>query len=151
MRVISLIGFLLLLASCQSGPVAPNLAAAPGMTAAQAVMAAADAAPRGVPGHFAMVVRRAEMVGPRLFLNSEADYRDQRNLSIAVQPHALAGLRGRFGKDLRAALVGRDIRVRGVARRVRIGIFKNNGRATRLYYYQTHVVVDSVEQISVVG
>ena len=151
MRVISLIGFLLLLASCQSGPLAPNLAAVPGMTAAQAVIAAADAAPRGVPGDFALVVRRAEMVGPRLYLNSEADYRDQRNLSIAIQAHALPGLRARFGKDLRAALVGRDIRVRGVARRVRIGIFKDNGKRTRLYYYQTHVVVDSVGQISIIG
>jgi hypothetical protein len=140
----------LLLAACQLGPASPNLTAAPGMTAPQAVLAAADAAPRGVPGNFAMVVKRVEMVGPRLFLNSEADYRDQRNLSVAIQPYALPGLRDRLGKDLRAALVGRDIRVRGVARRIRIGIFDNR-KPTGLYYYQTHVVVDSADQISIVG
>lgn len=149
MRVASLVP-LLLLGACQSGPKAPDLAAATGMTAPQAVIAAANAAPRGVSGSFALVVRRAEMVGPRLFLNSEDDYRDQRNLSIAIQPYALPGLRDRLGKDLRAALVGRDIRVRGVARRTRIGFFKN-GKPTGLYYYQTHVVVDSAAQINVVG
>jgi hypothetical protein len=149
MRVVFLLSAFLL-SSCQSGPIAPNLATAPGMTAPQAVMAAADAAPRGVPGNFALVVRRAEMVGPRLFLNSEQDYRDQRNLSIAVQPYALPGLRARLGKDLQAALVGKDVRVRGIARRIRIGIFEN-GKPTKLYYYQTHVDVDSPDQISVVG
>lgn len=139
-----------LLASCQSAPVSPNLDAAGGMSAQQAVMAAASAAPRGVPGTFALVVQRAEMVGPRLFLNSEKDYRDQRNLSIAVEPSALPLLRQAHGPDLRAALVGRDIRVRGVARRVRIG-FTSNGRPTGKYYFQTHVTVTSSAQITVVG
>jgi len=129
---------------------APNLSAASGMTAQDAVMAAANAAPRGVPGNFAMIVQRAEMVGPRLFLNSEADYRDQRNLSIAIQPYVLGALRARLGKDLRAALVGRDIRVRGIANRVRIGFFEDR-KPTQLYYYQTHVEVDSADQISIVG
>ena len=113
-------------------------------------MAAANAAPRGVPGTFGMIVKRAEMVGPRLFLNSEDDYRDQRNLSIAIQPQALPVLRQRLGGDLRAALVGRDIRVKGVARRTRIDFF-NNGKRTGKYYFQTHVSVGSSAQIEVVG
>jgi hypothetical protein len=150
MRVVAVLASAFLLVSCQSGPVAPNFASVPGMRAPQAVIAAADAAPRGVPGNFALVVRRAEMVGARLFLNSEADYRDQRNLSIAIQPHALPILRQRLGKDVGEALVNKDIRVRGVARRVRIGFF-NNGKPTGKYYFQTHVVVDSAEQISIVG
>jgi hypothetical protein len=120
------------------------------MTAPQAVMAAADAAPRGVPGNFALVVKRVDMVGPRLFLNSEEDYRDQRNLSIAIDPQALPGLRRRLGSNLRAALVGHDVRVRGLARRTRID-FINHGRRTGKYYFQTHVMVTRDEQISVVG
>jgi len=150
MRVASLVASAFLLASCQTGPAGPDLAAASGMSPQQAVMAAANAAPRGVPGDFALVVRRAEMVGPRFFLNSEADYRDQRNLSIAIEPHALTGMRDRFGKDFRAALMGAEIRVHGVARRTRIGIFEN-GKPTRLYYFQTHVSVDNASQITIVG
>ena len=149
MRILALTVFLAL-SACQSTSAGPNMTSDTAISAQQAVMAAANAAPRGVPGTFGLIVKRAEMVGPRLFLNSEADYRDQRNLSIAIQPHALPVLRDRLGNDLRAALVGRDIRVRGVARRTRITIFEN-GKPTRLYYYQTHVSVDSAAQISIVG
>lgn len=150
MRVAVPVAAAVLLSACQSSPTSPNLAMASGMTAPQAVFAAADAAPRGVPGTFALVVKRAEMVGPRLFLNSEGDYRDQRNLSIAIQPSALPILRQRLGRDLRGALVDRDIRVRGVARRTRID-FTNNAKPTGKYYYQTHVDVDSADQISIVN
>ena len=120
------------------------------MSAPQAVMAAADAAPRGVAGTFRILVNRAEAVGPRLFLNSEKDYRDQRNLSVAIQPEALPLLRKRLGPDLRSALIGREIRVAGVARRTRID-FTNNGRPTGKYYFQTHVTVSSADQITIVG
>lgn len=149
MRILALPVFLAL-SACQSPSAVSNVPAGPAISALQAVMAAADAAPRGVPGTFSLVVKRAEMVGPRLFLNSEQDYRDQRNLSIAIQPQALALLRDRLGKDLAAALRGRTIRVGGVARRTRIAIF-NNGKPTNLYYYQTHVSVGSAAQIEIVG
>ena len=149
MRLILTAAAACVLAACQPAA-GPNLAAAPAISAPEAVIAAAAAAPRGVPGTFGLVVKRAEMVGPRLFLNSEKDYRDQRNLSIAVEPSALPLLRKAHGPDLRAALLGRDIRVRGVARRVRIG-FTSNGRPTGKYYFQTHVTVTSSVQITVVG
>jgi len=134
------------LAACQSS-VPPPLTV--GMTASQAVMAAADAAPNGVTSTFALVVRRAEMVGPRLFLNSQADYRDQRNLSIAVQPGALGALRQKLGGNPQLILKGKDIRVTGVARRTRID-FIDNGKPTGKYYYQTHVVVSDPAQIAII-
>jgi len=134
------------LAACQSA-VPPPLTA--GMTASQAVMAAADAAPNGVTGTFAMMVRRAEMVGPRLFLNSQADYRDLRNLSIAIQPGALAGLKQKLGGDPVSILKGKDIRVTGVARRTRID-FTDDGKPTGKYYYQTHVAVTDPAQIAII-
>jgi hypothetical protein len=118
------------------------------MTSVEAVIAAASASGAGVRGVFAMNVRRAEQVGPRFFLNSEADYRDQRSLAIAIQPWALPGLRARFGGDLRRALLGKDIRVAGFARRERID-FTVNGRATGKYYYQTHVAVTDARQVEV--
>ena len=62
----------LLLAACD-----PSV---PPTAAAQPSVPAADAAPRGFRGTFGFKVVRAEMVGPRLFLNSYPDYRDQRNL-----------------------------------------------------------------------
>lgn len=115
---------------------------------ALAVLAAADAAPNGVPGRFAFVVQRADWVGPRLFLNSQPDYRDQRNLSIDIDPAALPGLRQLYGDDLRSALMYRPVIVDGVARRVRID-FTVYGRRTGKYYFQTHVVVTDPGQLHV--
>jgi len=135
------------LAACQSSSKPPPLTV--GMTASQAVMAAADAAPNGVTGTFALIVRRVEMVGPRLFLNSQADYRDQRNLSIAIQPGALGALRQKLGGDPQSVLKGKDIRVTGVARRTRID-FTEDGKPTGKYYYQTHVAVTDQAQIAII-
>lgn len=119
------------------------------ISAPAAVLAAADAAPRGYPGRFGMVVKRAEQVGPRLFLNSEADYRDQRSIAIAIEPLAQIALRRIHGPDLRAAFLGKAIQVDGVARRERID-FLANGRRTGKYYYQTHVAVTRADQITLV-
>jgi hypothetical protein len=145
-RFLLLLG-LAVLAACQSSSKPPPLTV--GMTASQAVMAAADAAPNGVSGTFALIVRRADMVGPRLFLNSQGDYRDQRNLSIAIQPGALAGLRQKLGGDPQAILKGKDIRVTGVARRTRID-FTEDGKPTGKYYYQTHVAVTDPAQVAII-
>jgi hypothetical protein len=113
-------------------------------------MAAADAAPAGFPGIFGFTVMRADFVGPRLFLNSYPDYRDQRNLSIAIDPRAIPGLRAAYGEDLKSAFLNREIKVQGIARRQRID-FTTDGGPTGKYYYQTHVIVREPEQIEIVG
>jgi len=121
------------------------------MAPREAIFAAADAAPGAVPGTFVMHVTATGRVGPRIYLNSEADYRDQRNLSIAISPWAAQQLAHRFGGAPEARLRGRTIAVRGAARRTRIGIFDNFHRPTGLYYYQTHVAVTDADQIRIVG
>lgn len=129
-----------------------TIAAAPEpapMAPREAIVAAADAAPRPVPGIFAMHVTATGRVGPRIYLNSERDYRDQRNLSIAISPWAAQQLAHRFGGAPETRLRGRDIEVRGQARRVRIGIFDNFHRPTGLYYFQTHVAVTDADQIRI--
>lgn len=121
----------------------------PLLTPAQAIIAAAEAAPRGaVRGVFEMSVQRAQAVGPRFFLNSQPDYRDQRNLSVAIHPIAVKAVRARFGKDLSRAFLGRTVRVFGRAERVRID-FTDHGRPNGKYYYQTHVTVFDPRQIEV--
>ena len=135
------------LAACKAETPPPLTA---GMSAQQAVMAAAEAAPKGVEGTFSLMVRNTAMVGPRLFLNSQMDYRDQRNLSIAIESSALPGLQEKLGGDPQSVLKARDIWVRGTARRVRIE-FTENGKPTGKYYYQTHVTVTEPSQISLLG
>jgi len=83
-----MLGTLLITARCAGGTsfeardrqYAP-LAATKAITPAETIRRAAEAAPRGVESRFTFTVKatgRAER--NRLFLNSEADYRDQRNI-----------------------------------------------------------------------
>lgn len=137
-----------LLAACQT-QMRPGLADRQVIAPALAVMAAADAAPGGFPGTFGFKVLRAEQVGSRFFLNSYPDYRDQRNLSVAINGAAALALRQRYGADLRAVFLGKSIEVAGIARRRRID-FTTDGRPSGKYYYQTHVDVTQPDQIRIV-
>ena len=111
----------------------------------QAVQLAAAAAPRGVSGVFALTVQATARPGP-LYLNSERDYRDPRNLTAVVLPEAAAALAQRLHGEPERELRGRRILVAGQARRVRID-FVVDGRPSGKYYYQTHVVVSDAAQI----
>ena len=113
----------------------------------EAITRAADAAPRGVRGRFVLKVRAVGRVGGRLYLNSELDYRDQRNLAVAVRPGAARATMKRLGLRRDGDFVGRRIAVDGVAERVRID-FTSNRRRSGKYYYQTHVRVNRPGQIS---
>lgn len=114
----------------------------------QAILAAAEAAPLGVKGRFAMTVRGAGRQDGNLYLNSQPDYRDQRNLTIAMPDATAARLAAALGGDPETMLIGRQVLVDGTARRVRI-FFTTNGRPTEKYYYQTHVVITDPDALSV--
>jgi Tfp pilus assembly protein PilF len=114
-----------------------------------AVMLAADSDAKVTPGIFIIDVQATGRSGGDLFLNSEPDYRDQRNLSIRILPKAQAELRRRHGADIDALFEGFRISVLGWAVRTRID-FTNDGLPTGKYYYQTHVVVNDADQIEVV-
>lgn len=114
----------------------------------EAVLGAADAAPRPLPGYFVMFVRRTGREEDRVYLNSEADYRDQRNLTISIDPAAVRELAGRYGMAPDEYLRGRLIVVAGAARRTRIDFIDHGDRSTGLYYFQTQVPVHYADQIS---
>ena len=113
----------------------------------QAVQLAAAAPRTGITGVFAMTVRATGKTN-RVHLNSELDYRDQRNLSISVEPEAAEELTSRFGSPPDVALKGKQILVTGTAKRTRI-VFISDGKPTDKYYYQTHVAVTKASQIQV--
>ena len=132
---------------CATGPslVAPDSSSA-WITPQQAILLAANSAPRGAPGIFAMTVQATGTQDGQVFLNSELDYRDQRNLTIALTPAAARQLRERLGEDPLTSLKNRSILVTGAARRAQIYFFSNGKRSDK-YYYQTHVDVSSADQL----
>lgn len=97
-----------------------------------------------------MEVRAAGRQYGRLFLNSELDYRDQRNLTIAIPEGIAQGWADYLGGDPASILIGKKIRVTGTAERVTIW-FYSEGIRTGNYYFQTHVRISSVSQIKVLG
>lgn len=141
-----LLGSLLVLAGCMvpSRPATPERWLDPSM----AVMLAAAAGPgRGVDGVFALTVRASGSDRGQLYLNSERDYRNPRNLSIALTPQAQRELAGRLEPDSIRALHGRQVRVQGQARLVRIDFTHRDGQPSGSYYYQTQVRVERASQL----
>lgn len=119
------------------------------LSPAQAVMNAAEM-PAGVGGVFEMVVRATGRQGPYLYLNSEADYRDPRNLSIVIAPAEERALADRLGGSVEEIVRKKVIAVRGTARKTRID-FMADGRPTGKYYFQTHLNLQSARDLTVEG
>ena len=114
----------------------------------EAIERAAAVPDVGITGVFVLTVKRTDKVGHTYFLDSESDYRNQRNLSIAVSQAAANDLQKQLGAQLETALRGKQILVTGTAKRVKIG-FAVRGQPTGKYYYQTHVAVEKASQIKV--
>lgn len=137
------------LSGCASAPQpVANQASRAWITPVQAILLAADAAPRSVHGTFAMRVQSTGVQGNSTFLNSELDYRDQRNLTVALGPRTLDQLWKRLGADPLVALKGRNILVTGSAIRTKIYFFVD-GEMTDKYYYQTHVNITDASELVV--
>lgn len=113
----------------------------------EAVLRAAAARGAGVTGVFAITVKATGRTD-KVHLNSEADYRDPRNLSIAVMPAAAGALEKTLGGPPEDLLRGKRILVTGTARTVRIDFITDAGPSGK-YYYQTHVRVDDASQIKI--
>jgi len=147
MRMAAVMLAVLLLLGCATAPPAV-VQPVTWIDASQAVQLAAAAAPSGVVGTFALQVQATGTDNGFTYLNSQNDYRDQRNLSVALTPEAAVDLARRLDGDLSDLLPGKRILVSGEARRVTI-YFTAGGQRTEKYYYQTHVTVSDASQIKV--
>jgi hypothetical protein len=129
------------------------------MTPRQAVERAADAAndippdaaPPGVKGSFDLRVQATDARDGKVWLNSEHDYRDQRNLTVVIPANVADSLRAKYGASPETFFRDKRIEVSGVARRATILFFDDAGRPTGKYYFQTHVQVSDPAQIRLLG
>lgn len=136
---------LLLLPLACKGPDGPGSARSP-FTPPDAIRLAAKS-PDGVQGVFEVTILRAEAARGMVYLNSEADYRDPRCLTVAVTPSVAGTLMVRLGVKRVEDLRNRTLRVKGTARQVKVH-FTDKGRVTDRFYVQTHVFVDGASQVS---
>ncbi|MGB3727416.1 MAG: hypothetical protein WA981_16820 [Glaciecola sp.] len=111
---------------------------------------AANAAPSKVYGKFLFKIQATGEQREIVYLNTELDYRDQRNITIALHPKILPQLEAKYGDSPTEVFIGKSIYVKGYAQRVRIGLF-SEGRATGKYYFQTHIPISDISKIEIVN
>lgn len=108
--------------------------------------------PMGFRGTFEMRVKRAEYGQGKskgfIFLNSEEDYRDRRCLTIRIPPATVRDSLAK-GIDPIKFYQSKLIRIDGIAEQNKIFFFSDSGIQSDNYYYQTHVVALSLNQITV--
>jgi hypothetical protein len=93
----------------------------PTLSPAQAIAKATAASPKPVRALFRFKVQNAAKSRGGYYLDSEKDFRSTANLGVAIKPSAMPGLTKKYGNDLRAALVGKTVKIIGQARRVPVG------------------------------
>ncbi|MFT5452861.1 MAG: TonB family protein [Enterobacterales bacterium] len=111
--------------------------------------------PKKVEGTFVLTikatgVRKTKQGKPASLLNTELDYRDRRNLTIAISPKANSFLSQKFGTSPDKYFLNKTIEVTGTAKREVIWFYANKKR-TNKYYHQIHIQVTHPDQIKVVN
>ena len=100
----------------------------------QAISRAAAASPKSVRAVFEFKVQNAAKSRGGYYLDSERDFHSATNLGVMIRPSAMPELTKKYGEDLKAALVGKTVKIIGqVRRRVVAG-----GRATATQVEVTH-------------
>ncbi len=103
----------------------------------------------GVTGVFEMIVQATGTDQKKVFLNSQDDYRDRRNLSVVLSQTITMAMLKRDGIEPIVDLKGKKIRVYGTARAVKVWFYVG-GIRTKDYYYQTHIELSDAEHLAIV-
>ncbi|MDO6559452.1 hypothetical protein [Paraglaciecola chathamensis] len=85
-----------------------------------------------------------------VFLNTQYDYRDPRNITIVIPPEVASELEENVKMSPEAYFLKKRILVKGSLVQVKVW-FSANGKRTNKYYYQTHMRVASWKDINLVG
>jgi hypothetical protein len=88
---------------------------------AQAISRAAQASPKPVRALFQFKVASAAKSRDGFYLDSEKDFRSPGNLGVAIKASAVPGLTKKYGADLKAAFVGKTIKLIGQVQRISVG------------------------------
>jgi hypothetical protein len=91
------------------------------LTAAQAIGRAASSSPKPLRAVVQFRVASAAKSRDGYYLDSEKNFRSPANLGIVIRASAMPELTKKYGPDLKAAFVGKTIKVIGEVRRVSVG------------------------------
>jgi hypothetical protein len=129
MRVVALFACLALAAPAGAAPEKLDT-----LSPSQAISRAA-ASPKPVRALFQFRVENAAKARDGYYLDSEKNFRSAGNLGIVIRASAMLGLTDKYGPDLKAAFVGKTVKIIGQVHRVSVG---KNGSATATQVEVTH-------------
>tara|TARA_R110000787_G_scaffold264849_3_gene370791 strand:- start:198 stop:641 length:444 start_codon:yes stop_codon:yes gene_type:complete len=107
-------------------------------------------APGGVKGTFQFSIKASGIERNVVYLNTELDYRDRRNFTVALHPKTIEAFTKKYGSSPDAYFINKNIEVTGEAKQTKVWFF-SNGMRTKKYYFQTHIRVKSINQIKVLS
>jgi hypothetical protein len=142
-------------ASVEKAVAKPVAKAAAPIGPAQAIAAVAKAAREkdgdGLKGVFEFRVASvgAGSRGRGVFLNSEADYHDAKNLSVQLRPEAVKALEASLGAPLDKTMAGKRISVTGTARAKSFNVYDADGSKTGKTWSQTRIIVAKADNLVV--
>src|SRR5690242_6846981 len=120
-----------------------------GVAPREALVAAAASPKDGAEGVFEFRVASVGGGRGRIFLNSEADYRDPANLSVMLRPADVKQMEKALGGPLAKTLVEKNVSVTGTAKQVKINVYGPDRKKTGETRTQTRIVVASADSIVV--
>ncbi len=85
------------------------------------------------------------------FLNSELDYGDPKCLTVDLPPQVVAALREKRRLEPMIDFLGRKLQAKGTAKQVKIGRLTKDGQPSGEFHFQTHITIDSPDQIAIVS
>lgn len=110
----------------------------------------AISAPKAVNGTFLFSIKASGTERNIVYLNTELDYRDRRSITVALHPKTITAFTKKYGSSPKIYFIDKKIEVTGEAKQIKIW-FYSNGKKTKKYYFQTHIRVESVNQITVLN
>ena len=123
MRVVALLACLALTTAAQGAR-----QQLPTLSPAEAISRAAAASPKPVRALFQFRVASAAKARGGYYLDSESNFRSPTNLGVTIRASAMPGLMKKYGSDLKAAFVGKTVKLIGQVRQVSVG---GKGRAAK--------------------
>jgi hypothetical protein len=138
----------LTLSACSS--TATNVSVAEATDIIQLIEQAKRRFPEVVRGSFKIPIKATGSQQGVVYLNSNLDYRESTNLTIALNPSTVIALTKMYHSSPDVYLKNKMLEVTGKVERVRIYKYEN-GKRTKKYYYQTHIRVTSIDQIQVLS
>lgn len=109
-----------------------------------------EQAPNGVEGTFQLPIKASGSRRGIVYLNTEKDYRDRRNITVVIPPNLIKSISNKYGESPETFFINKTIEITGEAKQVKI-FFISRGKITDKYYFQTHIKLESLTQIRVLN